>query len=441
MAGPRLGVSGRVLASAVLSALVGTLLVALTLTASQQLMRDSMIRGMSSHADLGACEAAPEHWGANMSGFQVFAYDAQGNSRNPQAPPLEPSLLLAELDGELVALPDQGDQRERFGVRVRSDGPCAILRLTLTPPHAREELDPRTVLIGVATILAMTLVGLASWGLVVRPMQRRIEGIADSAGSVGHQDFEPPPPQQEDDLGTIARVLGESHQRIQTDRQELIARHKALEKHLAGIAHDLRTPLASMQLSLEALLEDGHDAQGALSDMVYLSSLVENLHQGVRLRHGLSAVDGQVELGELVERLGRRFSLIGKHSGIEVAVNTPERPVPVLCAPALAERALANLVQNAVAHNRPGGHVAVLLDLHGDRFELRVLDDGPGLPADVMASLELPTFSEDQARQRGPGLGLLITREIAHRAGWEIAWEPQEDGLCVRIEGALAPPA
>ena len=264
---------------------------------------------------------------------------------------------------------------------------------------------------------------------MVLPLRARIDGLAIAARAVGRPTFPPPPPSP-DALGNIAEVLTQSHGRIVEARESLERRNRALEEHLAGIAHDLRTPLLSMHLSLETVAEaaDGElrkASRRALADVVYLSSMVENLHQATRLRHDVDVMSGTVDLSDLVRRLEKRFALLGRHAGVEVAATTPEREVSVPCTPALAERAVANLVQNAIEHNTKPGHVAIRLVVtdSGRRFELAVVDDGPGLPEETLASLQRETFITDQARPRGPALGLLITTEVARRAQWSLSYE------------------
>jgi signal transduction histidine kinase len=243
-------------------------------------------------------------------------------------------------------------------------------------------------------------------------------------------------------------VLADSHARIVETRTALEERNRALEEHLAGIAHDLRTPLASLVLSLEAVADEAagplHDeARRALSDAVYLSTLVDNLHQGARLRHAFDLTSGQVELTELVARLAQRFAIVGRHAGVEVASHAPDAPVWVACTPTLAERAIGNLVHNAVLHQRSEGHVAIVLqvDEAAGTFSLVVDDDGPGLPGDLLASLDIESFRTDAARQRGPGLGMVIAAEVARRAGWTLSWSPLAPrGTRARIAGRVAEP-
>jgi signal transduction histidine kinase len=110
----------------------------------------------------------------------------------------------------------------------------------------------------------------------------------------------------------------------------------------------------------------------------------------------------------------------------------------------LAERALANLVQNAVEHNREPGHVAVTLSLidGAGRFRLVVADDGPGLKQQALASLQNESFLDEEVRPRGPGMGTLITKEVARVAGWTITYRAMEPtGLEVCVEGAVVDPS
>jgi signal transduction histidine kinase len=417
-------------------------MVAIGLSAVRPALQTAALEHQMSGIDLDACDVAPESWGWASGDISFFAYDRAGQSLNPDAPPVERQLLQRALseDGAVVS----SSSHQILAVVPRaSDGPCAILRVTSQDPETA--VSPRIlgVLLG-ASVVGMLLAVLGTLLLVVRPLRSRIEEVATAARSVGSGSFAPQP-RTSDALGHIAEVLARSHERILETRSALEARNEALEQHLAGVAHDLRTPLASMHLALEALAAESQgptrdEARRALADAVFLSSMVENLHQATRLRHELDVTSGSVELTDVVRRLEKRFAIVGRHAGVEVAANTPEHEVWVACTPALAERAVANLVQNAVEHNSEPGHVAVTLSLieSGSRFELVVADDGPGMPQDALASLQNESFLLDEARPRGPGMGMLITNEVARRAGWSVGYRPlSPTGLEVRIEGPV----
>lgn len=389
-------------------------------------------------ADLAACEADPARWSQRMADVaQGWAYDVEGRSANPAAPPLDPAMLAATLaDGS--AETSAGTARLE-ALRVAEAGPCAIVTVRFEPPVHFEERGLVGLLGGVGAAL-LVVVGVAI-AIVLQPLLERIHRIRNAAAAVGTDAFQPGADALPDDLGEISRVLDASHARIARNEAELVARHRALERHLAEIAHDLRTPLASLLLAVQELAAAipglaRAPVSRALDDAEYVNALVDNLHQGTRLREGLETGAGTVDLADLVERLGVRFAALGRHRDVEVAASRPDGPLVVPGNPALAERAVANLVHNAVRHGRAGGHVAILLDRVGAGFELTVVDDGPGLRPDDLASLQNTTFLLEEARRRGGGLGVAITNGVCARLGWSIRYEaPEDGGLRVTIRG------
>ncbi len=432
----------RLMIGAVLGTLLVGLMVIIGLRLTQPAMQRAAITNQVRGIDHDACVAAPSSWGWKSGDLSFFAYDRAGRSANRNAPAIDQTLLQRALSSNEAAIENK-DDTSTFVVPVRPEGPCAVLRLTSRNPAGTVAPRLLAVLAG-SIVIALLLAVLATVWLVVRPLRTRIEGLAMAAEGVGSDQFSPQSGGT-DALGHIADVLARSHDRIVDTRDALERRNRALEDHLAGIAHDLRTPLSSMHLAMEAVAAESDgplrdEARRALADVVYLSSMVENLHQGTRLRHEVDVSSGGVELSDLVRRLERRYVIVGRHTNVDVAASTPEREVWVACTPALAERAVANLIQNSVEHNSKPGHVAITLtvDDTGTQFELTVADDGPGLPKETLASLEDETFLRDTARRRGPGLGMLITAEVARRAGWSVSYESLEPtGLRVRIQGDI----
>ncbi len=436
----------RILASAVLSVAAAGGLMAGGVLLGRPLIRDAAIATVASATNHAACEADPTSWGADWGGYSLYAYDSEGRPSNPAAPPLEPAQRQEAMARGGPARSVTSDDQMISVVPMAPDGPCAILRMRSTTP------DPKAMrlflgILSVATVAGMLLSGVGATVFVVFPFRQRVERLSEAARGVGRDGFAATDAAG-DALGNISAVLAESHARIVENRRALEERNKALEEHLTGIAHDLRTPLASLLLSLEAVADEAdgqlHDeARRALADAVYLSTLVDNLHQGARLRHDFDVTSGLVELTELVTRVTHRFAILGRHAGVAVASHAPDTPVWVACSPTLAERAIGNLVQNAVQHQRGEGHVAIVLQVDEAKgtFSLVVDDDGPGLPEDLAASMDIESFHTDAARQRGPGLGMVIAAEVARRAAWTLSWEPLEPrGTRARIRGPVAGP-
>ncbi len=244
--------------------------------------------------------------------------------------------------------------------------------------------------------------------------------------------------------------MDQAHARIRTDAEALESRQEDLERHLADVAHDLRTPIASLQIALAQAAERSSDPvlvellRGSIRDVVYLAGLTANLRLAYQLRDGWNpgALGSSVDLGELAERVVARVRYFARNRGMSLEVARPDGPIVVTCHPTAAEQALTNLVENAVAYGNPGGHVAVVLEAGTRGFSLVVADDGPGVLPSELPRLGERTFRSDEARQRDPsgsGLGLAIASEVCAHCGWSLAFERIEPrGLSVVIRGAVA---
>ena len=405
------------------------------------------------------CLANPAEWTDRRRPFiRVYAYDVDtGKSLNPKAEVIEPSLVESFRAGE--ARPSMIKWFSRWGtaalVQVSPSGPCSLLYLRL---QARDKLlkgMAGKLILALFVTLALTMFLVTVFA--VRPIVRRLRRVRTAADTIGiPESYRSSNDRQNDDIGLISRVLDNAHDRMVADGRKLELRAQALEEHLADIAHDLRTPISSLHLALERVAESvrGEEASEwtnrALADSVYLMRLTENLHTATRLQGGLHPLHGnpQTDLADLVHQVGLRFSLLGKRKGIEVGSAHPDGSVWVICDPAMAEQALSNVVHNAVSHGNSGGHVALVLErIENERFEIRIEDDGPGVPPAELPRLVERTFRSDAARQRdrrGGGLGLAITNEICKLANWSIHFEITEPhGLKVIISGPLnvSPPS
>lgn len=426
----------RIILAAILAALLSLVVVAFSVDATVRNMMRSHEPWTVQPRELEGCLSDPAGWSGGLLNFgEVYAYYPDGTSANPNAPPIPTDRMAA------LQAPEQYWARDMRGgiIRAADSGPCALFQVNARPPPMQGAV--RAAIFGGAAAAAL-IVALFAQLFAINPLLVRIRQVRRSARSVGSDDFAHTSDGIGDALSEIADVLDQSNARIVADREELLARQQALERHLAEVAHDLRTPLASLLLALqEVRAEVGPQPalHRALGDAAYVTALIDNLHEATRLRRGADVTAGEADLGLIVERLGARFGALGQSRDISVAVAPPERPVRVRCAPSFAERALANLIHNAIDHGRAGGNVAVLLEPGGDDFTLTVMDDGPGVPEDALADLSAATFRTDMARQRSTGLGLAITNEVARRAGWTIRYSRLEpSGLQVQITGPLS---
>jgi signal transduction histidine kinase len=180
-----------------------------------------------------------------------------------------------------------------------------------------------------------------------------------------------------------------------------------------------------------------------LEEAHYMGSLLHNLSAVAKLEAGEASLRRDaVDLNALVDRAASRHAAMARAKEVELNHAVPEEVLHVRGDVTLIEQAASNLVHNAVRYNDRGGHVAVLLKAVDGRFSLRVVDDGPGIPAEQLARLPERRFRGEAARTRHPeglGLGLHIARDVAARHGFELALRPSEyGGLEAELSGPLA---
>jgi signal transduction histidine kinase len=120
-------------------------------------------------------------------------------------------------------------------------------------------------------------------------------------------------------------------------------------------------------------------------------------------------------LGELVQDVVQKLEPTAGAKDVRLEVSIPEVATPVHADIGLMERALTNVIDNAVKYSSPGGHVRVDLCASGPKLRLTVHDDGPGIPPEDLSRVFEPFYRTSAARQadaEGSGLGLAIAQGI-----------------------------
>ncbi|MBL8774799.1 MAG: sensor histidine kinase KdpD [Acidimicrobiales bacterium] len=193
---------------------------------------------------------------------------------------------------------------------------------------------------------------------------------------------------------------------------------------LRAVSHDLRTPLASIKASATSLLQEDVDwSPAAVREFLVtideeadrLNSLVGNLLDMSRLETG--ALDLLVRPVGLEEVVAAALSSLGAIAA-EVTVDVPETLPRVAADPALLERAVANVIGNAVQASPAGAEVRVQAGAVGDSVDLRVIDQGPGVAPELREVMFLP-FQRlgDQPNGSGVGLGLAVAHGFLDAMG------------------------
>ncbi|MGH9073933.1 MAG: ATP-binding protein, partial [Acidimicrobiales bacterium] len=211
---------------------------------------------------------------------------------------------------------------------------------------------------------------------------------------------------------------------------------------LAAISHDLRTPLASIKAAATSLLSDDVAWEPAAARELLatidaeadrLNTLVANLLDMSRLRASAVVVRSQpVALEEVVSAALVGLSAEGRKVEVDVAETLPQ----VRADPALLERVVANLIDNALRFSPEGERVRVEAGAVAGRVDLRVVDRGPGVAAGDRDRIFEP-FQRlgDSPKGTGVGLGLAVARGFTEAMGAELGLEDTPGGGVTMVVG------
>src|SRR5215510_2066277 len=217
---------------------------------------------------------------------------------------------------------------------------------------------------------------------------------------------------------------------------------------LASVSHDFRTPLSSILGSATSLMDYGEKLDAAAKKDLFgqIKKEAEDLDEMVRNLLAITRIDAGalelrrdwIDLREIVERVVSDARRHGAQQQIEIDLPTD---LPLVRADAtLAEQAIGNVVGNAVLHTPPQTEVQLDADVAPSVIELRVSDNGPGIPADDVPHIfeKFVTGAEARASRadggQGTGLGLAIAKGIMEAHGGQIKVEsPIKDGRGARF--------
>jgi len=307
---------------------------------------------------------------------------------------------------------------QRLWVDIPVDG--ATVRLGIQ----RDRLSASPPIVLILVISGGALLALFTSLAVVRRVVGPLKQLSAAAREVGHGGN--PPPLAEDgpdELASLARAFN----RMSAEVHELLENRTVL---VAGISHDLRTPLTRLGLAMEMLGDSGGPGlvAGIQRDLAAMENLIKQfmeLAQGLTEEHEEELDLWQI-LCDQVEDLRRAGHDVNLVSGSSCHF---------LGDPVALSRVLANLLDNA-AHHGDGKPIEAELVCDPQHLCFRISDRGPGIPEAELDAVFRPFHRLDTAREDrtgGSGLGLAIARQLANKNGWTIELKPRPGGGTVAI--------
>lgn len=223
--------------------------------------------------------------------------------------------------------------------------------------------------------------------------------------------------------GELAEKLNQTGAQLQAKNEMLSRRDNARTQWIAGVSHDVRTPLALIlgwaeQLEQDALLPDSsrQKAAGIRTQCEKLRTLIDDLNLTSKLEYGAQPLRRKdLRAGPLFRHLVAQFceSPLAEHCGITLEQEEPAEQTVLSVDEALLAQLLENLLNNSVRHNAKPVNITVHTRRAGERFCLTVADDGIGYPPAVLAALNAAEPAENAPHI----LGLYVVQQIAAAHG------------------------
>ena len=217
---------------------------------------------------------------------------------------------------------------------------------------------------------------------------------------------------RQDELGELARQLKISATKI----QELMRQQ---QDFLRDVSHEVRTPLARLQIAAESVEIDAGD-KGSVMHIQREVQVIDRLVQDLlHLSHTDQPRSAQhtegLAIGSIMDQCVENAQLLGKPDSISIMSELEHPNTSVLGLPVLLERAIDNVLTNAIRHSPPNSEITVHGFVSEAGYVVEISDNGPGVPTKDLEAIFQPFVRLDDARQRrtgGTGLGLSLVRRI-----------------------------
>ncbi|MGD9944483.1 MAG: ATP-binding protein [Burkholderiaceae bacterium] len=286
--------------------------------------------------------------------------------------------------------------------------------------------------VGLMTIAIGGLLTIAMITLLTRPLtsltrateQVRNSGFCDELCDSFFTDSE-----RDDEIGRLSRTFREAFDRLKHETELVRTVDSKRREMVASVSHDLRTPLTALIGQLETIRLKREQLTPSDRQQL-LERAILNAHHMKRLTDALAelakldnpdfrAQPEPIAIGELADDVVQRYVASAQSSGVKLEIDYPDGLPLTKVDAALIERALANLLDNALRVTPAGGRVLVRALRDGDGIRLEVADSGPGvLPEDQPRVFERFYQSSRHREQRGSsGLGLAIVKRVAELHG------------------------
>src|SRR3984957_6562051 len=300
----------------------------------------------------------------------------------------------------------------------------------------------RILLVAGVDLTSVIAFGVFAVVHVQRRLARPMKILTAAIARLSRRDFDEAVPStgSPDELGSMAQAL----ETLRASALEAERLQQAMNRFTADASHQMRTPLTILRTHISVLgglIPANNAANSSLKDIQEAADRLQRLL--IQLLK-LARADGQplekeaatIDLREVIHEIAAKHAPQALEARIDVHSEAAPRPFPTQANPITVNEIFANLIDNAIRYNTPGGSVAVRLFDDRGRHVVDVEDDGPGIPEAEREKVftRFYRLNRDQG-QVGSGLGLAIVQSLAATLNAEIAVSggPHNRGLRVRV--------
>jgi two-component system, OmpR family, sensor kinase len=328
------------------------------------------------------------------------------------------------------------------GVSTTSSGSLQIVEVVLADGTRVTFSASNTSIAHTVTRLLIVeiVVGAAALALAAllirRATKTALRPLSDVVGTAsliadGHTQLRLRPTRVDTELGTMATVFDHMVDSLEASASNAQRSEEAMRQFLTDASHELRTPVAAVQANAERLLREQPDRPqrdeleaSIARNAARLGRLVNDLLSLARLEAADHAPDDTVDLAELTHAAVAEARLRSTGPTIELETH----PAYVHGDATGLQQVIRNLLDNALAVLPPTGHIKVTTHRCADHCELRVADDGPGIPHSDRERIFERFVQLNTTQPEGTGLGLAIARRIARQHHGDLTCDPVAQG-------------
>jgi signal transduction histidine kinase len=286
-------------------------------------------------------------------------------------------------------------------------------------------VSPHDLILGGVLLLFAAIIATTFGIFVSSSVTADLSQIADTAQHLAAGDLAARVPiggrDEVAQVGVAFNQMAEQLQQVQKQREDLDRLRREL---IAWASHDLRTPLTSIRVRVEALsdgvVEDFDSRQrffrGILSDVMAMDTLIDDLLELAQLdAGGLQLEMTLISLGDLLSDSLDRFQPMADQGNVSLGATIGQDVDPVRLNATKISRVLDNLLSNSLRYSPSGGRILIAAERASEGVQVTVDDDGPGFDEEDIPRLFEQFYRGEQARSRatgGAGLGLAIARGI-----------------------------